>query len=96
MRLKRLDSHDGAGRKSHDRLVVNDYLVVLQRLLEVAHDTTVERRPRHDGLLARVPLRRVHLAVGSGEQVAGRRPSCGKSAQPIEASSSAEPAVDPI
>ena len=56
-----------------DRLVVDDDLVLLERLLEVAHDAAVERGAE-DVLVARVALRRVHLAVGAGQELAGRQP----------------------
>ena len=41
---ERLDRPDDARGQLHDRLVVDDDLVPLERLLELAHDATVERR----------------------------------------------------
>ncbi len=66
---ERLDRANDAGRQLDDRLVVDDDLPLLDRVLEVAHDAAVERRPRHDRFVARVALGRVHLAVGAREEV---------------------------
>ena len=66
---ERLGGANDARRQLDDRLVVDDDLALLERVLEVTHDASVERRPGNDRLVARVALRRVHLAVGPGEQL---------------------------
>ncbi len=67
---ERLDAADLARVHPHDRLVVDDDLVPLERRFEVPDDAAVQRWPQH-GLFARVPLRRVHLAVGAGDELVG-------------------------
>ena len=68
-----LDGLDLARVHPDDRLIVHDDLVALERGLEVPHDAAVERQPHHR-FLARVALRRVHLAVGPREQLARCEP----------------------
>ena len=88
---ERLDGLDLAGVHPDDRLVVDDDLVLLERLLEVAHDAAVERRARRtiSSLVSRFvayiwPSARARSSPGVS-------PSCGKSAQPIDASISTRP-----
>ena len=57
------------GVQVDDRLVVDDDLVALERALEVADHPRSIVRDRHRRLLARIALRRVHLAVGLREEV---------------------------
>ena len=67
---ERLDAAHGSRAEIDDRLVVDDDLTPLERALEIADDAPVDRTAAGDRrLLARVALRRVHLAVGPREEV---------------------------
>ena len=61
-----------AAREVEDGLVDDDELVPLERVLDVADDPCVDRRGDEDGLVARVALRRVHLAVGASQKLLAR------------------------
>jgi len=56
------------------RLVDDDELVALERGLDVADDACVHSSTEVDGLVGRIPLRRVHLAIRAREQLTGRGP----------------------
>ncbi len=56
-------------REVEDRLVDDDQLVLLERGLDVAHDAGIDAAAQHHRLVARVALRRVHLPVGSRQEL---------------------------
>ena len=60
-------------RELEDRLVDDEQLVLLERGLDVAHDARVHAAAEEDVLVARVALRRVHLAVRAREELFGGR-----------------------
>ena len=68
----------GTARKIEDGLVHDDQLVLLERGLDIAHDAGVDAATHHDRLVARVALRRVHLAVRAGEKLLGGRAVVGE------------------
>src|SRR5262249_60407087 len=63
------EADGGIVGKAKDRLVVDDELVAVERGLELAYDAGVEGPAFR---VARVPLGRVHLAVGPAEKLLGR------------------------
>ena len=67
-----------AGGEVDDRLIDDEQLVLLEGGLDVAHDAGVDAAPEEHGLVADVALRRVHLTVGTGEKLLGRRAVVGK------------------
>ena len=67
-----------AGREVDDRLVDDEELVALEGGLDVANDARVDAAAQHDGLVARVALRGVHLPVRTREQLLRRRAVVGE------------------
>ena len=59
-------------REVDDRLVHDDELVLLERRLDVANDAGVHAAAEQQRLVHGVALRRVHLAVGPGEELVRR------------------------
>ena len=62
-----------ARREIEYRLVDDKELVPLERGLDIADDARVDTAAKHHRLVARVPLRRIHLAVRASEEVFRRR-----------------------
>ena len=92
---ERLHGRDLARVHADDRLVVHDDLVPFERGLEIADDTAVQRRSEHR-LVARIALRRVHLAVGARDQLARREPVLGEERPADRGIDLDQAAVDPI
>ena len=70
---QRLGGARRPGGEVEDRLVDDEELVLLERRLDVADDAGVDAAAEQHRLVDRVALRRVHLPVGTREQIHGRR-----------------------
>ena len=62
-----------ARRELEDRLVEDEELVPLECGLDVANDTRVDATTKQHRLVARIALRRIHLAVRTCEELFGSR-----------------------
>ena len=70
---ERLGADWRARLEVEDRLVQHDELVLRERRLDVADDAGVDASVKEQRFIRRVPLRRVHLAVGPREQIVSGR-----------------------